>query len=458
MAVTAVTELPIEPDHIRRPDTFNTDVANFLAALNTFRTELNSLGVDVFNLAVAMTLNATTSTSTTSLTVGTGTQNLTVETGKSYVPGQSVIIANTTTPTNYMAGVITSYTSGTGALDVNVLGKNGSGTYTAWTITLSAPIGACLAANTFTSKQEMPSIKITTGAALNALLLSDADGDGAWTGLYNYSARTSNTELGLADYGKFIDITANTFSQTFAAVATLGANWWCFLRNSGTGTITLDPNGSETIDGVTTGYLKSGMTLLIVCTGSAFQCVRIGPYSTVELLTSGTEWVCPIGVRTARIRGVGGGASGATGPTDSVYGGNGAGAGYFEAIIKPTPGTTYTYTIGAGGAHVTGTSQNGNAGGDTTFTIGGVTMTGNGGPATTTSPLAGGSATNGDINIPGGPSNPSSFTGGSSMLGWGSVRFGSSGLVPTGYGSGGYGWVNTGYSQAGKDGCIILEY
>lgn len=84
-------------------------------------------------------------------------------------------------------------------------------------------------------------------------------------------ARTSNTILGLADHGKIIDITSGTFSQTVQAAATLGASWYCYLINSGTGTITLDPNASETVDGATTKALLNGIVYLLLCDGSNFR-------------------------------------------------------------------------------------------------------------------------------------------------------------------------------------------
>lgn len=82
------------------------------------------------------------------------------------------------------------------------------------------------------------------------------------------SARTSNTLLGVSDIGKVIDITSGTFSQTFAAAATLGAGWFVWLKNTGTGTITLDPNASETIDGAATKVATQDAIYMIFCDGS----------------------------------------------------------------------------------------------------------------------------------------------------------------------------------------------
>lgn len=77
-------------------------------------------------------------TSTTSLTVGTGSKTLTTQTAKTWFIGQFVIVANTATPANYMVGQITAYDSGTGSLTVNVTSTGGSGTFTAWTISVTA--------------------------------------------------------------------------------------------------------------------------------------------------------------------------------------------------------------------------------------------------------------------------------------------------------------------------------
>jgi hypothetical protein len=65
------------------------------------------------------------------------------------------------------------------------------------------------------------------------------------------SVRTSNTILGAADASTLIAITSGTFTQTFTAAATLGSGWFCYIQNAGTGDITLDPDASELIDGLT---------------------------------------------------------------------------------------------------------------------------------------------------------------------------------------------------------------
>jgi len=117
------------------PATFPIDMDLFLSQLALFASQMNMV-------AIAMNLVSVSATSTTSLTIGLGSQTLTVDAGKSYLPGQSVKIAYTVDPVNWMHGDVITYDVDTGVLVVNISTINGSGTQAAWTITLSAPAAA----------------------------------------------------------------------------------------------------------------------------------------------------------------------------------------------------------------------------------------------------------------------------------------------------------------------------
>jgi hypothetical protein len=97
-------------------------------------------------------------------------------------------------------------------------------------------------------------------------------------------ARSSNTILGVADFGRSF-IATSTFTQTLTAAATLGDGWFCHYRNDGIGVITLDPNASEQIDGSTTLKLLPGESCVIWCNGTAFKTIgRTISKNTVSLL------------------------------------------------------------------------------------------------------------------------------------------------------------------------------
>ena len=87
---------------------------------------------------VALNVLSTSSTSTTSMSIGTGSKSFTVETGKSYLPGMTLRIARTSDATKWMEGEVTSYTTGTGAIIVNVRRIYGTGgPFTDWTVTFA---------------------------------------------------------------------------------------------------------------------------------------------------------------------------------------------------------------------------------------------------------------------------------------------------------------------------------
>jgi hypothetical protein len=168
------------------------------------------------------------------------------------------------------------------------------------------------------------------------------------------SARTANTILGTADVSTLIDITSGTFSQTFTAAATLGSGWFCYIRNSGTGVITLDPNASEQIDGLTSYVMYTGECRLVQCTGTAFFSVVLSPFNATFTTTS--TFIQPPGYTSiyCALWGGGGGGGGAEGRAagNHRYGGGagGGGARNFLTIAAPAPGTSITATVGAGGA------------------------------------------------------------------------------------------------------------
>jgi hypothetical protein len=174
--------------------------------------------------------------------------------------------------------------------------------------------------------------------------------------LITRSARTSNTILAAADCFKLIDITSGTFTQTFTSAVTLGNGWYCYIKNSGTGDITLDPNGSQTIGGQTTRIMYPGEAILVICDGANFHVVVLNSF--IKTFTSSGSFVKPSGYTIFSGLIWGGGAAGSKSGGASEAAGGGGGACAPFTLPASRFGTTETVTIGAGGTGSGGTGGN----------------------------------------------------------------------------------------------------
>lgn len=78
-------------------------------------------------------------TSTSSVAIGLGAKTFTTQASKSFVAGMNIMVADNAAPTtNYMFGMVTSYSGTTLIIDVKQIA--GSGTLASWTISLSGPL------------------------------------------------------------------------------------------------------------------------------------------------------------------------------------------------------------------------------------------------------------------------------------------------------------------------------
>jgi hypothetical protein len=71
-------------------------------------------------------------TSDSTITMGLGAHTFTTQTGKAYIAGQAILLTATASPTNYMEGTVTSYS--TNQIVINITAKTGSGTYGQWAL------------------------------------------------------------------------------------------------------------------------------------------------------------------------------------------------------------------------------------------------------------------------------------------------------------------------------------
>lgn len=91
--------------------------------------------------ASALQTPGTNATSTTTFTPAYGANSFTLaQTGKNFVVGQFVTVADSTTPqSKYFNGAITAFNSGTGAITVNARDVVGAASGSSWVITAAAP-------------------------------------------------------------------------------------------------------------------------------------------------------------------------------------------------------------------------------------------------------------------------------------------------------------------------------
>jgi hypothetical protein len=219
----AITPLPTPPSRSQSPATFSTDADAFLGALPDFATEANALAVDVNADEASAAASATTATNAASIAVGAANYQGNYNAGTTYQIGQSV----TSGGRQWVAKTInTGITPVAGANwllinDGDVLGP------------LSATDNALAVYDGTTGK--IIKAVASVGTSGQVLVSNGAGSPPSFAPLPGAnlprSTRTSNIQLVAADNGRLIEYTANSFTQTFASAAALGAGWWCYLSN-----------------------------------------------------------------------------------------------------------------------------------------------------------------------------------------------------------------------------------
>jgi hypothetical protein len=197
-------------------------------------------------------------TSTTSTLIGTGSKTFTVSTpstSSAFTVGTRVRVAYTTTPSNWMEGVITAFSST--SLTVNVDTVGGSGTYAAWTFSVAGVNNSSLVVGTTaitggtTTRVlydnagvvgEYSSVPIanggtgqaTAGAAFNALSPITSTGD-----LILGNGTNSATRLGIGTSGYVLTSNGTTASWAVTAITlgtttVSGTSGYVLYNNAGT--------------------------------------------------------------------------------------------------------------------------------------------------------------------------------------------------------------------------------
>ena len=164
--------------------------------------------------------------------------------------GQTALIrnigANTFTVKDYAGGTIVSIASGIAQYIYTTSNTTSAGTWS--TVTFGAGTSAANAAT-------------LAGYGLTALgtTLNQS---------YEVTSYFGNATLTDAVRAQLNVWSSGVGTLTLPASGTVGENWFCMIRNNGTGILTITPQGTDTIDGNANQQLQLTESLVIVCNGT----------------------------------------------------------------------------------------------------------------------------------------------------------------------------------------------
>jgi hypothetical protein len=172
--------------------------------------------------------------------------------------GQNIIIRNTgSNPFNVVnagLGVITTIASGIANFIYLTSNTNDNGTWTV--ITFGAG----------TSSANAATLAGYGLVALNTTLNQQ----------YTFSTISSTYTILPSNRAGFIVWNGGAGTLTLPISSDVGANWFVIVRNNGSGVVTVQPQGTDTIDGNANAQLQLTESFVIVCNGSGYNTFAYG--------------------------------------------------------------------------------------------------------------------------------------------------------------------------------------
>jgi hypothetical protein len=164
-----------------------------------------------------------------------------------------------------------------------------------------------IGANTFTVKDNAGGtiVSIASGIAQYIYTTSNTTAAGTWSTVTFGAGTSAANAATLAGYG--LTALGTTLNQSYEVVnyygsatlpssvraqfnvwssgvgtltlpssSSVGENWFCMIRNNGTGILTITPQGTDTIDGNANQQLQLTESLVIVCNGTGWNTFGLG--------------------------------------------------------------------------------------------------------------------------------------------------------------------------------------
>jgi len=228
-------------------------------------------------------------TSLTSTTIGTGSKTFTVgipATSSAFTVGTRVRFAYTTTPSNFMEGVITAFSNSTMTVLVDLTG--GSGTYAAWAVSVAGNQGTgAVTAVSVVSANGLAGT--SSGGATPALTLSTSV-----TGILKGNGTAISAAIANTDYVPLSTVLTKTADYTITNTDT-----WIINNKSGSAMVLTFPAASAwpgrsiTIKNLQVQAVNSATSNIVpidsITAGTSILLPVIGNWSTV--VSDGTNWV-----------------------------------------------------------------------------------------------------------------------------------------------------------------------
>lgn len=99
---------------------------------------------------------------------------------------------------------------------------------------------------------------------------------------HTVSTTASVLSVTSADRATAYVFTGGAVNANLLAASSAGNGFFFMINNNGTGTITVDPNSGEVIDGGSTKSINPGESAIIICSGTAWYTVGYGRSSTFQ--------------------------------------------------------------------------------------------------------------------------------------------------------------------------------